>query len=114
MGPNDKEESLSKMNPHSNPSLSVKSEPLSPSKVCRGSPVKSKPKGPAVSRSKILNMDLTGWDEASWIMINKELKKNNQKLSVQTNVTETQDILDTIEISRPAVVLLQTFASQVS
>ena len=68
MGPNDKEESLSKMNPHSHPALSVKSEPMSPSKAWRGSPVKSKSKGPAVSRSKILNMDLTGWDEASSII----------------------------------------------
>ena len=74
MGPNDKEESLRKS---PNVCLSVKSEPRSPTKSWRGSPVKScsKVKGPAVARSKILNMDLTGWDEAS--NLNTEELDNN-------------------------------------
>ena len=47
--------------------LSVKSEPVSPTKSLRGSPGKSysRVKGPAIAKSKILNMDLTGWDEVT-------------------------------------------------
>ena len=75
MGPTGKEDSFHKMSPHA--CLSVKSEPRNPKKSWRGSPVKScsKVKGLAVARSKILNMDLTGWDEAS--NLNTEELDNN-------------------------------------
>ena len=64
MAPHDTEEEGHKLTP--NPCGSVKSESRSPTKYWRGSLVKSCSivKGPAVARSKILNMDLTSWDEA--------------------------------------------------
>ena len=93
MGPTNKEDNIRKMSP--NGCFSVKSEPRRPTKSWRGSPVKScsKVKGPVVARSKILNMDLTGWDEASHLNTDKRVKNYQFMLKNEIHIKKRSHYL---------------------